>query len=46
MRVAPIILFLISAPPPFSLFSKLPGRLKGRIRELGCQIHGNESVRE
>ena len=30
MRVAPIILFLIS--PPFSLFSKRPGRLKGRIR--------------
>ena len=31
MRVAPIILFLISTPP-FSLFSKRPGRLKGRIR--------------
>ena len=27
MRVAPIILF-----PPFSLFSKRPGRLKGRIQ--------------
>ena len=35
MRVAPIILFLISAPPPpFSLFSKRPGRLKGRIRYI------------
>ena len=30
MRVASIILFLIR--PPFSLFSKRPGRLKGRIR--------------
>ena len=31
MRVAPIILFLISAPH-FLFFSKHPGRLKGRIR--------------
>ena len=31
MRVAPIILFLISSPH-FLFFSKRPGRLKGRIR--------------
>ena len=32
MRIAPIILFLISALPPFSpLFFKRPGRLKGPI---------------
>ena len=31
MKVAPIILFLMSAPH-FLFFSKRPGRLKGRVR--------------
>ena len=44
MRVAPIILFLISAPI-FFFFSKRPGRLKGRIRYSMIYSMDSEKMR-